>query len=496
MSESLVDDRTPVIVGVAHDVQRPGPLEEIVDAVTLMERALRSAAADAGRSAILERLDQVAVAQGLWRWPDPGRLLACAVGSPGAKTVLGPACGSTPQVLLAQASARIIAGRADVVAVCGGEWVSGRARLKAAGLPVRVTPQHDGRPDEVGEVHPYESDLELARGFEQPLFIYPLMQSALRHARGETLEEDLVRCATTVSGLSEVAAANPAAWTREAWSVDHVKQIEPGNRMVAFPYTKRMVSNERVDMASAILVASVSAAPPFGISEDRWVFPHVSTRVTDLHWFSELDRIDTSADMAVACRAALEQACATADDFALLELYSCFPAAVQIEADILGIGPDDTRPLTVSGGMPVFGGPLANYIGHALVDMVHGLRERPDERGLCVANGGYLNRPAVGIYGSGPPASGFRDIDLSDVARQLPRRRFLPIVDEALTVEGVTAIEMPERPARALATGLTKDGARGLGWSEDDEVIARVRTTELVGAPLRLADDGRITALC
>ena len=66
--------------------------------------------------------------QGLWRWPDPARLLAEAVGALDARTVLAAACGSTPQVLVADAAERILRGEADIVAVCGGEWVNGRAQ--------------------------------------------------------------------------------------------------------------------------------------------------------------------------------------------------------------------------------------------------------------------------------------------------------------------------------------------------------------------------------
>ena len=47
----VTDDRTPVIVGVAHEVHRPGPPEEVVDAITLMKAALRAAGDDAHEGA-------------------------------------------------------------------------------------------------------------------------------------------------------------------------------------------------------------------------------------------------------------------------------------------------------------------------------------------------------------------------------------------------------------------------------------------------------------
>ncbi len=491
----MLDDRTPVIVGVAHEVHRPGAPEDVVDAVTLMIAALRSAGADTGVPGVLAELDRVAVVQGLWRWPDPGRLLADAVGASSARTALASACGSTPQVLVADAAERIAGGRADIVAVCGGEWVSGRRQLKALGQRGAVTAQAGGQPDEVGEILPYETDLEVARGFEKPLFMYPLMESAIRYRRGESLEENRDRCATLVSRLSEVAATNPAAWLGEAWTPAEVSDVTPANRMVAFPYTKRMVSNERVDMASAIVLTSVGTARRLGISEDRWVFPHAAAQLVDPHFFSELDRYDESANMALACRSALELAGLAADDVAVLDLYSCFPSAVQIEADILGIGPDDPRPLTVSGGMATFGGPIANYVGHVIVDMVNTLRRRPGDRGLCVANGGYLNRPAAGVYGAEPPATPYQRRDLSAVAAALPHKRAVGRIEGTSTVESITALSVRGTPPRGLATGRAGDDRRLLAWTEDPELLDRITHEELVGRTMTTNDDGRIESI-
>jgi len=495
----VLDDRTPVIVGVAHEVHRPGPPEDVVDAITLMIAALRAAAADTGVPGVLAELDRVAVVQGLWRWPDPGRLLADAVGARMARTALAPACGSTPQVLVADAAERIADGRADMVAVCGGEWVSGRRQLKALGLRGAVTAQADGRPDEVGEILPYETELEMARGFEKPLFMYPLMESAIRFRRGESFDENRDRCASLVSGLSQVAATNPAAWIREAWTPAEVSDITPANRMVAFPYTKRMVSNERVDMASAILLTSVGTARRLGVSEDRWVFPHAATQLVDPHYFSELDRYDESANMALACRSALDLARLGAADIDVLDLYSCFPSAVQIEADILGIGPDDPRPLTVCGGMATFGGPIANYVGHVLVDMVNTLRQRPGKMGLCVANGGYLNRPAAGVYGAEPSATEYQRRDLTVVAAALPHKRAVGRIEGTAVVESITALSVRGVAPRGLATGLVAgpagDDRRLLAWTEDAELLDRITHEELVGRTMTTDDDGRIGSI-
>jgi len=65
-------------------------------------------------------------------------------------------------------------------------------------------------------------------------------------------------------------------------------------------------------------------------------------------------------------RTALTQAGVTIKDIDFFDLYSCFPIAVQVTRDMLGIAENDTRPLTVTGGLPYFGGPGNNYVMHAM----------------------------------------------------------------------------------------------------------------------------------
>ena len=101
------------------------------------------------------------------------------------------------------------------------------------------------------------------------------------------------------------------------------------------------------------------------------------------------DRVDyhSSPGMAEACRQALAQAAIEPDALALLDLYSCFPVATQITARILGVPTDGTHTLSVTGGLPYFGGPGNNYALHAIATMVERLRMTPGALGLISASG-------------------------------------------------------------------------------------------------------------
>jgi hypothetical protein len=147
----------------------------------------------------------------------------------------------------------------------------------------------------------------------------------------------------------------------------------------------------------------------------------------------------SSSAIAVAGNRVLELAGVSVDDLAHVDLYSCFPSAVQIAARELGLGLD--RQLTVTGGMSFAGGPWNNYVMHAIATVVGDLRAQPTERGLVWANGGYVTKHSFGVYSAEPPVDGFRGDHPQDGIDSLPRRELAsqfeargPATIEAYTV--------------------------------------------------------------
>ena len=167
--------------------------------------------------------------------------------------------------------------------------------------------------------------------------------------------------------FSEVAAVNPYAWSPRTRTAEELRTIGPANRMVAFPYPKLFNANDRVDQGAALILCSVEAARSAGVPEDRWVFPLSGADASD-HWFlSHRHDLHSSPAIRLAGAGALRLAGVGVDDIAHLDLYSCFPCAVQIAAHELGIAVDDPdRPLTVTGGLGFAGGPGNNYVSHAI----------------------------------------------------------------------------------------------------------------------------------
>ncbi|MDX1735814.1 MAG: acetyl-CoA acetyltransferase, partial [Halioglobus sp.] len=100
--------------------------------------------------------------------------------------------------------------------------------------------------------------------------------------------------------------------------------------------------------------------------------------------------------MAAVFDAALDIAGATGDDMDMLDIYSCFPCAVQAACEALQVAASPTRPLTVTGGLPYFGGPGNNYVMHVIAEMTARLRGGR-ARGLITANGGILSKHAAAV---------------------------------------------------------------------------------------------------
>ena len=67
---------------------------------------------------------------------------------------------------------------------------------------------------------------------------------------------------------------------------------------------------------------------------------------------------------------------------------------------------DGSKPLTVTGGLPFFGGPGNNYSMHALAEMAHRLRNGQGN-GLITANGGMLSKHAALLLANKPAEAAF-----------------------------------------------------------------------------------------
>ncbi len=494
-----LDPRTPVLIGTGQLSQRVDRGAEVLEPVDLMVEALRRAETDTGAPSggVLARADSVrALCQLSWRYGDPGALVAQRVGASPRQTVYTVMGGNYVQTMVNLTATDIQAGRADVVLITGGEAWRSRSTARSSGTELDWTTQADDvHPDlTLGEGDPFlSSPFEIERGVFLPVHAYPMFEVALGAKHGRSPDEQRRRAAELWSRFSQVAATNPHAWIQRSFTADEIATATPENRMIGYPYTKLMNSNNMVEQSAGLIMCSVDAARSMGVPEDRWVFPHAGTSAHD-HWFmSERADLCSSPAVRLAGGRALELAGTDADSLTYVDLYSCFPSAVQIAAAELGLDLD--RPLTVTGGMSFAGGPWNNYPMHGIATMSGILRDDPDALALCTSNGGYTSKHAFGVYGARPPvAGGFRTDDVQPAVDALPRRVAAESHTGAVTVESYTVMhDRAGQPEQALLALLTADGQRTWGSSTEPALMVElVESPTIVGRAADVSAEGRV----
>jgi acetyl-CoA C-acetyltransferase len=413
-----LDDRTPVLVGVGQVSERLGePGYSRRSPADLAAGAARAAVADTGAAgpAIIAATDVIAGVRQfeisaaaarapLGRSDNYPRSVAARVGAAPARAILEVGGGQAPQHLVSEFAAAIADGRAQVVLLAGAEALSTVqhfATSEGGGRP-DFTEHADGSLEDRGYglggmFSPYLA----AHGLTGAPSQYALAENA-RRARLRLSRAEYARAMGELfAPFTRVAAANPHAAAAAPRTAAELTTPTAANRLVADPYPRYLVAREKVNQGAAVLLASAGAARRLGIAPERWVFlhGHADLRERDL-----LDRADLSASPAavLAARHALEMAGLAVGDLAAIDLYSCFPVPVFNICDGLGLDPADPRGLTVTGGLPFFGGPGNNYSMHAIAEIVQRCRAEPGSYGFVGANGGIMTKYSAGVYSTTP----------------------------------------------------------------------------------------------
>lgn len=482
----------PVLVGIAQLEQRDadpvaGRGKEPLD---LMIEAVEEAARDAGAPALLTTADAVRVTRGMWPYENPAKAVAEAVGCPQAETGVSMWGGDAVQLVLTESALEIQSGARQIVILVGAECGRTQAKARRTGIDLHWR-EAPGVPDRTfGQELKMRTRAEAVRGVSQPIQMYPIFENAIRHARGETLHGHIRRVSELWAGFSRVAADNPHAWIREAATAEEIRTASDFNRPVSFPYPKLMNSNSNVDQAAALILCSTAVARRLGIPEDKWVYPWAATAAHDTYAVSNRDNLHTSPGIRIAGGRALELADRHVEEIAHVDLYSCFPSAVQVAAAELGFG--EERPLTVTGGLTFGGGPLNNYVMHAIARMAEVLRDSPGDVGLVSSNGGFITKHAFGIYSTAPPAKPFRYEVPQDRVDAMPTREAVSAFDGPVEIESYTVMYGSNGPSAALAACLLDDGGRAWGNTDDPEVMQAMVNEEFCGRPARLREQGTI----
>lgn len=481
-------ERIPVIIAGGQVNDRPADPDDGHDSLGLMVAALRAAEADAGVGPLLTDLDSLAIVDQI-SFRHLGKLcepLAAAIGAnPKVNYQSDAPHGDTPIRLLNEAANRIGAGEIKLAAVVGAE-----ALRTAAGRAAKAATGEDRSYSEIRKVATrQEPNYVQMHGLVAPVDVYPLYENAGRAAYGQTLGEAQAESAAIWSQMSEIAAANDGAWIRKPVTPDVVLASGEGNRPIAFPYNKLMVANSSVNQGAAFIVASLAEARRRGVPEDRIIYVGMGAAAKEAGSILKRDRYDRSVSMDTSIRRTLALNHMTAADFDFVELYSCFPCVPKMARRTLGWPVD--RPATVFGGLTFGGGPIANYMSHAVVSMAQKLRV-DGRTGFLFANGGFATDNHSIVLSNQPIATAQFPQDFDYQAEADAAREAIAPLDEdyvgPATVETYTIFYGRDGAPRAgMVVARTPEGNRTLAHVDVGDAAMVAFLTDGVMEPVGTA---------
>lgn len=452
MDESAI----PVIVGVGQVNDR----DDRLNAVELMAKALRNADADAG-GGWLDRADTLDVVAQLSfpEFADASAPLAQMLEiAPRHCAQTRYPMGDSPVALLDAAAKRIAAGDAEICVIAGGEALRTAAK--------RATGKRDAVRDSATQATRATRPVRERYGIVAPTDVYPLYENACRAAWGQSLADAQLESAIIWARFSEVAAHNEGAWLREARTADEILTVTPNNRAIAFPYTKYMVANASVNQGAGFIVSSLAKAKQMGVAEAKLVYIGHGAAGRELGDVLAREQLNHSPSLERTLRSTLDDNGLSTVDLDYVELYSCFPCVPKMARRAIDWPLD--KPMSVCGGLTFGGGPVGNYMSHAIAAMTEKLRAS-GRHGLLFGNGG-LATTSQAVIVSRDPAIALRGAPATPAAFEPRRTEVLESYEGEAGIETYTVFyDRAGDAASGVIVARTADGARFLARVDGDD---------------------------
>jgi acetyl-CoA C-acetyltransferase len=454
-----------VIVGVGQVNDR----DDRLNSVELMAAALRNADSDAG-GGWLDRADTLDVVAQLSfpEFADASAPLAHMLEiAPRHCAQTRYPMGDSPVALLDAAAKRIAAGDAEICVVAGGEALRTAAK-RAAG-------KRDAVRDSATQATRATRPGRERYGIIAPTDVYPLYENACRAAWGQSFAEAQHESAAIWARFSEVAAQNEAAWLREAREAHEILTVTPNNRAIAFPYTKYMVANASVNQGAGFIVTSLAKAKQMGVAETKIIYIGHGAAGRELGDVLAREQLNHSPSLERTLRSTLDDNGISTADLDYVELYSCFPCVPKMARRAIDWPLD--KPMSVSGGLTFGGGPVGNYMSHAIAAMTEALRAK-GRHGLLFGNGG-LATTSHAIIVSRDPAVARRNAPVAPANGEPRRVEVLESYEGEASIETYTVFyDRGGAAASGVIVARAKNGSRFLARVDgDDEALIAFLTS-------------------
>ena len=496
-----ISDNTPVIIGVGEASERIGaPGYAALSPAALAAGAAKAAIEDAGAGDIAGQIDVIAAIR-QFEVSGPGakppfgaadnfpRSVAARIGADPRHAILEIVGGQGPQHLVNEFAHAIAAGETRMALMVGSEAISTVRHLATQGESRDWSEAIGGQLEDRGYGLEGLLTSDLAgHGARTPISVYALFENARRAREGKDRASYALEMGRLFAPFTQVAHGNPHAMSQEVYSAEDLATVTGPNRLTSDPFPRRMVARDQANQGAAVLMTSVHKARELGVPEDRWVYLWGGADVKERTPVQRQDLSKSPASTA-AVRRAMDVAGVSLSDIDVFDLYSCFPIAVFNICDDLGLSPDDPRGLTVTGGLPFFGGAGNNYSMHAIAEMVRRLRAKPGAVGLVGANGGFLSKYSVGVYSA--KARDFAPFDSKPLQAEVDSWA-APALDQAYSGEAAVetyTIDYAGPAPRGVVVARTPAGARIIAMTPPDDaaVVGELIATDPLGRRASLA---------
>ncbi|MBK6510797.1 MAG: hypothetical protein IPG06_15995 [Haliea sp.] len=508
-SPRKIADNTPIIIGAGQYVERldgrstPALTAPMQLAAIACQRALQDAGVPAAEVDALAVIRLFSDSAKVWQSPlggssNPPESIARRIGATPAQRIYSSAGGTEPLRLLVELMGAIARGERQVALLTGAEAIARQRFAERNGLAADWREDFDAPFDIPFDIsfdnreyrQRFVSPEEINGGLTLPVRSYAVIENMQAHRLGHDPQQHRNYMARLMAPFSAVAAQNPHAQFPRAYTATDLAETGPDNYPISLPYSKLLVAQDAVNQASAVLLTSVGHARRLGVDPRRWVFLEAYAEGVDV-FLSQREDPGRSAAMERVLSTVMDRAQAQCDDMDLIDIYSCFPCAVHAACEVLGLPTDGSRALTVTGGLPYFGGPGNNYCGHALAETAVRLRGAPS-RALVTGNGGILSKHAAAVFTTDPARAESIDWrraeELAVNCADIPAR---PIIGNPQrgTVVSYTVVSRRDKADIALVLGETAAGERFLASSTEPEITGSLQQASPIGRDIRVHDE-------
>ena len=479
-------NKHPVIVAVGQITHREKISGDDPSPSELAKRAILACVGDSGCSGLLGHVDSLSVVNMFCETENPTGKVCDLLGfKPGIReyTSIG---GNTPQWLVNRAADDIAMGKINVALLAGAETLYSKERTFDWRRTYKALEGMIQRKEIIGTTRRGFADHEFKNHAFGATRVYPLFENALRARRGQSIEDHRNGLGRYCARFSNIAAGNPLAWFREARSSQEIEEVTDRNRMISFPYTKFMNPIMGVNQAAAVVLMSSEAANRLSIPPEKWVYLLGGVELMEKWLLSDRVNYWSSPAIREMSQEALEMAGLGIDQIDFFDLYSCFPSATIAAASALGLDVDDPPDLTVTGGLPYFGGPGNNYTMHAIAHTVERIREEPERTGLVTGVGMYLTKHSLGIYGGREPDEPWNRQSLPPIQEKIDGMESPELCLEPegpAEVETYTVVhDRRNEPEFSVVIARLESGERCFAQTDEDrDLLIAMETEEFVG---------------